>query len=292
MRTYADRSNVPAQHIEGLSPTPSSADNRVELTLADIGDFDLRKKTAQLMAVAPGLPVSDLYHILVEKKGHFEVAKQDLIRASQAPCAQYLRAKLNVSSQAAPIEDDYVDKEEDMIKIDLDDPVFMWDNDAPATPPPEPLRRKQSSKAKTGTTARQKKSGMQPVQSNKSIEQAQRPKAVRSCPPNMSNVQHERTTKVGTVSPSPAAFSGCYSSDGTKAKVAVGINRGIRATSYDLEFIVPDDRFIEDTDESYSESDGSYSSDIDMDDDGTDLGIDMEPEYAYNSEVLSSPGGR
>ena len=62
----------------------------------------------------------------------------------------------------------------------------------------------------------------------------------------------------------------------------------MRETSYDRSFIVPDEVVFEfeDSDATYSES-GQV--DVDMTDDGTDLTIDMEPEYSYNSDILSSP---
>ena len=73
----------------------------------------------------------------------------------------------------------------------------------------------------------------------------------------------------------------------TKGRGAGDINRGMRETSYDRSFIVSDEEvLVEDSDDTYSESDGA---DVDMTDDGTDPTIDMEPGYSYNSDILSSP---
>ncbi|KAF1361573.1 hypothetical protein EJ07DRAFT_154342 [Lizonia empirigonia] len=145
LRTHRAHSNTLARHTRSSSSPLSYADNGIDLTLADITDFDLCQKTAQLMAVAPGLPVADLYHLLMERGGQFEATKQEVIRASQAPRARPSQYRPNANGRAAvvpcasPIDDQ---EEEKYIKIDLDDPAFMWDNDAPATPPPEPCRRK------------------------------------------------------------------------------------------------------------------------------------------------------
>lgn len=63
----------------------------------------------------------------------------------------------------------------------------------------------------------------------------------------------------------------------------------MRETSYDRSFIVPDEEVLLEDSDTYSESE---EVDIDMTDDGTDLTIDMEPEYSYNSDILSSPMSR
>ncbi|KAF2639433.1 hypothetical protein P280DRAFT_507929 [Massarina eburnea CBS 473.64] len=44
-------------------------------TLASITDFEMRRYVAQLMAVAPEIPVRDLYDLLLETKGGFECAR-------------------------------------------------------------------------------------------------------------------------------------------------------------------------------------------------------------------------
>ena len=287
LRTYAAEFGDPAQHSRSPSPTSSFADHEVEITLADITNFDLRQKTAQLKAVAPGLPVSDLYHMLVERKGHFEVAKQDVIRASQAPCGQPFQAKPAAFGRAATVPviapiyvKDGDEEDEDMVKIDLEDPVFMWDNDAPATPPPEPTRRKQSNQARSKTTTQRKKTPVRPLQASKSAPaRVRRPKPAGSCLSETIKVQSAKLTKIVTSSGLTAALPSRFDARKPKGRGAVDINRGIRATSYDREFIVPDEQSVEESDESYSESDGEHMGDI-----------DMEPEYAYNSDVLSSPG--
>lgn len=193
------------------------------------------------MAEAPGLPVADLYHLLMDRGGHFEAAKQDAIRRSQRPSTVFSTPKPPALARAAtvpltaPVDIQEQLEDETYVKIDFDDPDFKFDNDAPVEPPSELGRRRHHNQAQPKKTA--SKSIAKPVK----------------------NIARARD-----------------------------INRGMRATSYDLAFIVPDDEVLEDSDETYSMSDDSGTSDVDMTDDGTDSCIDMEPEYSYNSNILSS----
>jgi hypothetical protein len=88
------------------------------MRLLDIEDFSLRSKVAQLMAVAPALPIVDLYHLNIDSEGDLPLARKQAIRMSEAPPAQY-RPGLDA------------DGDEVMIKIDPSDPAFEWDNDEP-----------------------------------------------------------------------------------------------------------------------------------------------------------------
>lgn len=247
------------------------------------------------MAVAPGLPVADLYHLLMERGGQFEATKQEVIRASQAPCARPSQYRPNATGRAAvvpcasPID---VQEEEKHIKIDLDDPAFMWDNDAPATPPPEPCRRRlkneaRSKKSTTKAATTQRGNNAKSSQRSKcNLKQTRRLAVAAYCSRKMSEVQAANINR-SDVSPSFAAKSSQnHRVTGSKGKSAVVVNRGMRATSYDLEFIVPDDQAIQDSDESYSESDYEHTSDCDVEDDGIDLSIDIGPEYALESGIL------
>jgi hypothetical protein len=59
-----------------------------EMSLRDIPAFDTRKKVANLMAVAPALPIRDLYDLLSNVDGDLVAARMPAIRASQAPSAR------------------------------------------------------------------------------------------------------------------------------------------------------------------------------------------------------------
>jgi hypothetical protein len=74
--------------------------NSKDMTLADITDFSLRSMVAQLMTVAPALPVGDLYHLVIDSKGHLPTARRYAIRMSEAPiaCRQSVRSPLHISS--------------------------------------------------------------------------------------------------------------------------------------------------------------------------------------------------
>ncbi|KAJ4357029.1 hypothetical protein N0V95_002835 [Ascochyta clinopodiicola] len=266
-------------HDQTLSSVaPSLADDRIELTLADVSDFDLRAKTAQLMAVAPGIPVADLYNLLHEKKGSFEAAKRALLNASRLPRktpslipAAPTRATTVPLTRLGASEDD--DRDEPYIKMDLDDPAFMWDNDVPATPPPEPRGRKQNSQGRLKELTA---------------------KFFTKAPAGAWHSKHSATfpSKKFGHQIADSTKNACKGSiaNKMKGKGAGDINRGMRETSYDRGFIVPDEEMVEESDITYSGSDDDTTSDTDITDDGTDLSIDMEPEYAFNADILSSSG--
>jgi hypothetical protein len=278
------------------SPATSYADDGIDLTLADIRDFNLRQKTAQLMAVAPGLPVADNYHLLMERRGHLEAAKQDVIRQSQQPPASSRTRKPLESGRAATIpliaavDVQEKVKDEPYIKIDFDDADFIWDRDAPVEPPSEPSRRKHPSQARPKKTAKfptakPTQSTVEVVRPSGSAFARYRSGAVPRSPDTPSRSSAKEPTCLRTPSRATKVPKG-HAAKRSKGKGTGDINRGMRETSYDRSFIVPDEEVLEDSDETYSESD---EVDIDMTDDGTDLTIDMEPEYSYNSDVLSSP---
>jgi hypothetical protein len=108
----------------------SAIDNDQDLTLAAINDFDLRKKVAELMAIAPGLPIRDLYGLLLNCKGQLEPATRQAVRASQAPAFRDERQPSRpIHAPAAPktvnlLQDS--DSDEVMIKIDLNEGFLEW----------------------------------------------------------------------------------------------------------------------------------------------------------------------
>jgi hypothetical protein len=151
------------------SPTSSYADDGAGWTLADITDFNLRQKTAELMVVAPGLPVADIYHPLMERRGRLEEAKQDVIRQNQRMfTTSSMRKPLpgaRVATVSATITNEVEEKDEDdtYIKIDFDDPSFLYDNDAPMEPSAEASRQRRNGQVRPKKSAR--KSAAKPTKS-------------------------------------------------------------------------------------------------------------------------------
>jgi hypothetical protein len=248
------------------------------------------------MAVAPGLPVAHLYKLLVERfKGNFKPAKEHVIRQSRAPRtppplpSRVATARSGTDPLAKSIHTQGDDGDETMIKIDLDDPAFMWDNDAPTSPLPQTQRKNSQS--------RHKKAKSMPESTTTYT------KGLSSASPRSRDFTSVGTTllkgraknasmtiKTPGRAKKTSSRHNLVCDEHLKAISVEGTNRGMRETSHDREFIVPDDEVFEDSDGSYITSDDVSTSDIDMDgDDGIDLSIDMQPEYAYNSEILSSP---
>ncbi|UPX10080.1 uncharacterized protein EKO05_0000752 [Ascochyta rabiei] len=269
-----------SHHDRTLSVAPSFADDRSELTLADISDMYLRAKTAQLMCVAPGIPVADLYRLLNDEKGRSEAAKRALSNASQSPSnllslspVALTRATTVPRTTLFAIEDH--DRDEIYIKTDLNDPAFMWDNDVPATPPPEPRGLRQNSQAKLKKPTG-KSFARPPVRARLS-------KPAVTCSSKTSKEQATKSTRNALKESTTKKLKGRSAGD---------INRGVRETSYDRSFIVFDDVLIEESDVTYSGSDDGTTSDTDMNDDETGLSIDMETQSTFNVDILSSPGHR
>ena len=82
----------------------------------------MRNDVADLMAIAPALPVQDLYNLLIELKGNLPAARQQAIRASQKP-SPYLSIKperpaVTVPSHNTALSAHDLDGDEVMIKID------------------------------------------------------------------------------------------------------------------------------------------------------------------------------
>lgn len=283
-----------SQQTPSLSPTQSFADDGLELTLADIQDFEMRKMTAQLMAIAPDISVADLYHLLVEKHGRFDVAKQDVVRMSRGPTIPMPAVRSSTQARAAtvPLTDpiqtmDVGDKPG--VKIDFDDPLFIWDIEAPLTPPPQSRKRKKASQPKNGVSKKKPKcsegTSKFPRRSDSPRPRAQGLNSTKPSPAKLS-----KTTKDTSRTYAKALQDfGDYKTKSKKAGNAGDINRGVRETSYDREFIVSDDEKLDNSDGSYSDSEQSAASDVDMMPVDADLVIDMQPEHAYDSDVLSSP---
>jgi hypothetical protein len=289
--------------LVGAPPSPASsyADDGIELTLAGITDFNLRQKTADLMVVAPGLPVADLYHLLMERKGRFEEAKQDVIRQSQKSFAKPRTQRPLPPARAATVSttvpnDMQTEVEDDTyIKIDFDDPGFIYDNDAPVEPLAEAGRHRRNSQVRSKKSV--KKSTTKPTKSSTNATRLSGTTSTRlqspSCsvrrPPSTPTKSRTKTPTYHTTPRRAADFIKGHAAKSVTGKGAGDINRGMRETSYDRSFIVPDEEVLLEDSDTYSESE---EVDIDMTDDGTDLTIDMGPEYSHNSDILSSPMSR
>ena len=249
--------------------------DRVELTLADIPDFDLRSKVAQLMAVAPAIPVRDLYYLLMDSEGQFPIAKERAVRASEAP-RQSKKPLTSPSSArrmpilARPTQDS--DDDEIMVKIDPNDPAFEWDTDAPEPEPLEEQRRPTLKRSK----ARPSNSKPKPIAKRINTTGAEK---IPKCSPRPSKSSIESRPNVNVKRTSgPSAPS--------KRKRDNSINR---------DFLVPDDGTCFDSDVSYSddysehgEMNGSRSG-IEMDGfvDRFDLNNDMRARHRSNTGILN-----
>ncbi|EUC42338.1 hypothetical protein COCMIDRAFT_103834 [Bipolaris oryzae ATCC 44560] len=136
-----------------------------DMRLVDIDDFEMRKKVAQLMAVAPALPVRDLYYLIIDSEGRLSKAKKKAIRMSEAPDTLRTSTQLSLQPQTlvnksdiegAIVNNSNSDTQKTMIKIDLSDPIFKWDEDEPVPEPPptaKPGRSKSATKNKQTQSA-------------------------------------------------------------------------------------------------------------------------------------------
>jgi hypothetical protein len=100
------------------------------MSLGSISDFEMRKKVAELMAVAPALPVRGLHRLLVDLEGDLPAARKETIRASRAPSINP-SIKPETSSVAGDSESFSklaydVDGDELMVKIDPNDGFLEW----------------------------------------------------------------------------------------------------------------------------------------------------------------------
>lgn len=101
-----------------------------DITLNDISDFNTRNKVADLMAVAPVLPVRDLHNFLNEVDGDLEAARQHAISASRAPSVHHA-IKREWTPWVPPTDETFWlqagdDDDEVMIKIDPNEPFLEW----------------------------------------------------------------------------------------------------------------------------------------------------------------------
>jgi hypothetical protein len=223
------------------------------MRLVDIEDFSLRSKVAQLMAVAPALPIVDLYHLIVDSEGDLPLARKQAIRMSEAPPAQH-RPGLDVEG------------DEVMIKIDPSDPAFESDNDEP-----EPLTtvttasRPSKRKPKPNGKATNSKGLRNPARSRKGVKSGTECRSNTSAKRMQSssmNPTHARETSSDRdfVVPDNVFHSHFDSDVSNDSYQTTGTDPRIMPVESDI-------RMLEDDDE-------------------LDLDIDMQPRFAYNARLL------
>lgn len=218
-----------------------------EMTLLDIDDFDTRAGVAQLMAVAPAIPIRDLYNLVIDSKGHFSKARERAIRMSEAPSKDLQNMRPLQTPQM--LEND-PDDDEILIKIDCNDPAFQWDTDEPS---PEPVATRRFRPLKPGAKGKPTKfSNLQHAFNDQ--------KRVKS--------EAKGQAKVTAKSTNPARSNPTHA----------------RETSSDRDFVFADNviqyGLISDDDT------GSSHRRFGDSNDEFDLDIDMQPHYAYNASIL------
>jgi hypothetical protein len=250
-----------------------------DMTLGDIPDFDLRKKVADLMAVAPALPVRDLYNLLVDLRGDLATARTQALRASEIP-SNRVSIKAEDPLGLAPVQQNYTsarmsvaDDDELMVKVDPNESFLEWDSD---TPPPPPANERRS-RAKRPPLA--KKSNT---------------KAITTKPPKYQPSSKTRSVEAGASRQSSSAKSRPQITVKRISASRTNHGRG-QAVSVRRRFVVPDDVISVDSDMSSSGSDSTVEdddSDLEMLDAMPEhldnLRIRMRPRYAYNEAILRS----
>ena len=103
------------------------------MTLSDIQDYDMKDKVRRLRGIAPHLSVRDLYEALIISRGDFEAVRDRVHLHAHRSARKGNLHSPNQSQDNAKTEDEDV-----KIKIDFDDPAFIFDNDAPTNNPVDP----------------------------------------------------------------------------------------------------------------------------------------------------------
>ena len=214
--------------------------------------FELRSKVAQLMAVAPALPIRDLYHLIIDSKGQFSKAKKRAIRMIEAPERHHPLWPPHPNSRQHTFSSNTDDL---MVKIDPNDPAFEWDEDEPA---PEPISAGRSHASRSAPNSKRSKN----IDARNTTTPKNRSKqTAKTC----SNTGVKRTNS-GPANPTHA-----------------------RATSSDRDFVVTDNvvHYLLDSDDTVTSGDVS---DVPRRSrkvrDTVMLDIDMHPYYAYNRDIL------
>ncbi|KAF2024226.1 hypothetical protein EK21DRAFT_79138 [Setomelanomma holmii] len=274
-----------SQAIRGLALAPCDAipsqHHGQEMTLRDIADFDMGKKVADLMAVAPALPVQDLYNLLNDMGGDLAIARLQAAHVSSNQSnAPNIKAEATSTAQTPQVDFraayELHDDDELMVKIDTYDAFLEWDSDTP--PPPVPLE-KQSRAQKA-----------RPVSSHST--QASR-KRTTCASKNLAKKRNPTTSKASSTSRKKATIS---------VRRHDGVERAgrLRLSLLDQQFVVPDDVVSLDSDDTSSgdseSSIGVGDSDIEMlntvPEHLDNLRIQMRRQNALNEEVLNRQSRR
>jgi hypothetical protein len=124
----------PAIRLEITGKRPASR-NDAGSCLNDISDFNTRKDVAQLMAVAPGLPIQDLHDMLADLNGDFAAAKKQAIRVSRVPSMHpSIKAEASATRGPSGQNSDQAHKaygDEVLIKIDPSVDFLEWVRTSP-----------------------------------------------------------------------------------------------------------------------------------------------------------------
>ncbi|KAJ4353589.1 uncharacterized protein N0V89_005319 [Didymosphaeria variabile] len=142
------------------------------VSLADIADITLRLKVAQLLAIAPELPIQELCNLLIGMKGNVAKARESMFRHATRPTglspmradattvkSEPVREALRPHStrdDATVVDDSDGDDEAIMSKLELDDSEIWIDNDVLASPVPAARKSKQMNLSKSKAGARSK----------------------------------------------------------------------------------------------------------------------------------------
>jgi hypothetical protein len=123
--------NLRVQTTDENSVTVSTADgvNERDRKLGDIPDDDV-KRLADLTAIAPALPIKDIYSTLIDLTGDVATARKQAMRGRQALSARPLiKSELPLAAGLPPnfvtLTDD-LDDDEVMVKLDPNDAFLEW----------------------------------------------------------------------------------------------------------------------------------------------------------------------
>ncbi|PSN71301.1 hypothetical protein BS50DRAFT_584807 [Corynespora cassiicola Philippines] len=133
-----------------------SGDSTTIFTLSDIHEYTTRKRVAGLMAISPGIPVSDLYNLLGECGGLSPAEHWELQKSGRGVYEPHTTPHLNFHHSRE--EEKRVD-----VKIDYDDPIFIYDTDMPNSPPVAKTVQPRKTANKLGSTAKAKCSIRKPT---------------------------------------------------------------------------------------------------------------------------------
>jgi hypothetical protein len=288
------------------------------LSLADIMDIPLRLKIAQLLAIAPELPIQDLCNLLNGMKGNVEKARKSIFRQATPPTGlsaipvDASPVKLEVEevfqyhsarNDTLMVDDSDGDEEALLTKLELNDPDIWNDNDILSSPIPETRNSKQTRPSKTNTKA-----------PPKPISSSRRANACPVVPTESFSVKPSRDDEVRPASlsgraphsvtyptPSDAVATPVseYRSSGVpEYSPSITLPKGLRSrnrrsNSIDNVFIISDTDGESDLDGLYEDShrgadteEDDAVDDLEMEDLREELQIDMSRPFGSSSDMM------